>query len=230
MRAYSRAKLRCVIVPNYFRCQLLSRSGPPYIYESCERPMSAPNDTLSQLMAGILAGRIRVVDLTVPLEPDTAHHPPAAATSRRSKSFSLEEISRYDSRGPGLVLEQHRVRRAHRHAFRCAHALGHGQGLSEQRHAQHSGGSLHRRGVRHRCGEAGAREPGLPADAGGGGGVGEEARPHSAALPGCSFARTGRKRIGADAFLNIEGRWLTYAGLPSASACPSSRRSATSSV
>ena len=33
--------------------------------------MSTSTDTLTQLMTGILAGRIRVVDLTVPLEPAT---------------------------------------------------------------------------------------------------------------------------------------------------------------
>ncbi|HEV7717075.1 MAG TPA: cyclase family protein [Steroidobacteraceae bacterium] len=61
--------------------------------------MSASNETLAQLMAGILAGRIRVVDLTVPLEPatPTIRLPEMFAPS---KPFSLEEISRYDSRGP----------------------------------------------------------------------------------------------------------------------------------
>jgi kynurenine formamidase len=61
--------------------------------------MSASNETLAQLMAGILAGRIRVVDLTVPLEPatPTIRLPEMFAPS---KPFSLEEISRCDSRGP----------------------------------------------------------------------------------------------------------------------------------
>jgi kynurenine formamidase len=61
--------------------------------------MSASNETLTQLMAAILAGRIRVVDLTVPLEPatPTIRLPEMFAPS---KPFSLEEISRYDSRGP----------------------------------------------------------------------------------------------------------------------------------
>ncbi len=56
-------------------------------------------DTLSQLVSGILSGGIRVVDLTVPLEPGTPtlRLPPQFAPS---KPFSLEEISRYDSRGP----------------------------------------------------------------------------------------------------------------------------------
>jgi kynurenine formamidase len=61
--------------------------------------MSTSTDTLAQLMTGILAGRIRVIDLTVPLEPatPTIRLPEQFAPS---KSFSLEEISRYDSRGP----------------------------------------------------------------------------------------------------------------------------------
>jgi kynurenine formamidase len=54
---------------------------------------------LEQLVAGILGGRIRVVDLTVPLEPSTPtiQLPPQFAPS---KPFALEEISRYDARGP----------------------------------------------------------------------------------------------------------------------------------
>jgi kynurenine formamidase len=56
-------------------------------------------DTLAQLVRGLLGGRIRVVDLTVPLEPatPTIQLPPQFAPS---KAFALEEISRYDDRGP----------------------------------------------------------------------------------------------------------------------------------
>jgi kynurenine formamidase len=55
--------------------------------------------TLAELVGGILAGGIRVVDLTVPLEPatPTIRLPPQFAPS---KAFSLEEISHYDERGP----------------------------------------------------------------------------------------------------------------------------------
>ena len=55
--------------------------------------------TLAQLVEGIIGGNIRVVDLTVPLEPQTPtiQLPPQFAPS---KAFTLEEISRYDSRGP----------------------------------------------------------------------------------------------------------------------------------
>jgi len=57
------------------------------------------SQTLAQLIGGIVTGGIRVIDLTVPLESGTPviKLPPQFAPS---KSFSLEEISRYDSRGP----------------------------------------------------------------------------------------------------------------------------------
>src|ERR1700680_675594 len=57
------------------------------------------SQTLAQLIGGIISGGIRVIDLTVPLAPDTPviQLPPQFAPS---KPFSLEEISRYDSRGP----------------------------------------------------------------------------------------------------------------------------------
>jgi kynurenine formamidase len=54
---------------------------------------------LSQLVAGIIGGHIRVVDLTVPLEPatPTIQLPPQFAPSN---PFTLQEISHYDARGP----------------------------------------------------------------------------------------------------------------------------------
>jgi kynurenine formamidase len=62
--------------------------------------MNTPVQTLAQLVGGIVTGGIRVVDLTVPLEPATPiiNLPPPFANS---KPFSLQEISRYDERGPG---------------------------------------------------------------------------------------------------------------------------------
>ncbi|HEY7965034.1 MAG TPA: cyclase family protein [Steroidobacteraceae bacterium] len=62
-------------------------------------PPRQSSAALSQLVAGIVGGSIRVVDLTVPLEPatPTIQLPPQFAPS---KSFTLEEISRYDTRGP----------------------------------------------------------------------------------------------------------------------------------
>jgi kynurenine formamidase len=61
--------------------------------------MADGSAVLSALAAGILDGGIKVVDLTVPLEPatPTIQLPPQFAAS---KPFALEEISRYDERGP----------------------------------------------------------------------------------------------------------------------------------
>jgi kynurenine formamidase len=61
--------------------------------------MTKSSSVLADLAAGILEGNIRVVDLTVPLEPSTPtiQLPPQFAPS---KPFALEEISRYDERGP----------------------------------------------------------------------------------------------------------------------------------
>src|SRR6201991_2667545 len=61
--------------------------------------MATHSQTLSTLVEGIMRGGIRVVDLTVPLEAatQTIRLPEQFAPS---KPFALEEISRYDSRGP----------------------------------------------------------------------------------------------------------------------------------
>jgi kynurenine formamidase len=61
--------------------------------------MTKPADILTSLVEQLLAGKIRVVDLTVPLEAatPTIQLPPIFAPS---KPFSLEEISHYDERGP----------------------------------------------------------------------------------------------------------------------------------
>src|SRR5579883_2515947 len=62
-------------------------------------PSAAQAQILAQLVKGIVGGGIRVVDLTVPLEAatPTIQLPPQFAPS---KGFCLEEISRYDERGP----------------------------------------------------------------------------------------------------------------------------------
>src|SRR3954452_9276331 len=54
---------------------------------------------LEQFAAALASGTIRVVDLSQPLEPATAtiQLPPQFA---KSWPFSIEEISRYDDRGP----------------------------------------------------------------------------------------------------------------------------------
>jgi isatin hydrolase len=55
---------------------------------------------LNQLLAELNAGRLKIVDLTTPLVPDTAviDLPPIVAPS---PGVTLTEISRYDERGPG---------------------------------------------------------------------------------------------------------------------------------
>lgn len=61
--------------------------------------MTQNSEILATLVGALAEQRIRVVDLTVPLEPATAtiQLPPQFAPS---KSFELEEISKYDERGP----------------------------------------------------------------------------------------------------------------------------------
>ena len=64
---------------------------PPNAIHRC---LECPK-TLAELAGSIIAGGIRVVDLTAPLQPATPmiKLPPRFAPS---KPFSLEEISRYD--------------------------------------------------------------------------------------------------------------------------------------
>jgi len=59
-----------------------------------------PSNTLSALVADLLAGRIRVVDLTQTLAPEFPQIvlPPEMG---QCLPFRIEEISRYDDRGPG---------------------------------------------------------------------------------------------------------------------------------
>jgi kynurenine formamidase len=58
-----------------------------------------PHSVLAQFVAELLAGRIRVVDLTTPLEPETPviDLPPMFAPS---PGLTLTEISRYNDAGP----------------------------------------------------------------------------------------------------------------------------------
>lgn len=61
---------------------------------------SEPTDgVLARFLTGIVSGRIRVVDLTMTLQPDfpTITMPPELG---QSWPFRMEEISRYDHRGP----------------------------------------------------------------------------------------------------------------------------------
>ncbi len=117
--------------------------------------MATTHRPFPRLIDGILRGGIRVVDLTVPLEAATPDHPPAAAVRAIEAVRAGGDLALRLARA-GLVLEQHQLRRAYRHAFRCAHTLGHRQGLSRQRDAQYPRRALHRPGLRHRRLAAGA--------------------------------------------------------------------------
>jgi len=57
------------------------------------------NDVLEQLVAGLAAGTVQVVDLTQPLSPETPviDLPPQFAAS---PGLTLEELSHYDDKGP----------------------------------------------------------------------------------------------------------------------------------
>lgn len=59
-----------------------------------------PVTVLSLLVEELRNGRVKVVDLTAPLAPDTPviELPPIFAAS---PGFSLETISHYDDKGPG---------------------------------------------------------------------------------------------------------------------------------
>ncbi len=62
--------------------------------------MMSNNDTLATLIVDLASGRLRVVDLTQPLSPDTPviQLPPEFAAS---PPFTINELSHYDDRGPG---------------------------------------------------------------------------------------------------------------------------------
>ena len=61
-------------------------------------PMST--NTLNQLVADLVSGRIRIVDLTQTLSPEFPQIslPPEMG---QCLPFRIEEVSRYDDRGPG---------------------------------------------------------------------------------------------------------------------------------
>ena len=82
---------------------------------------------LQQLVAELDAGRLRIVDLTQPLGPDTPviGLPPMFAPS---PGVTIDVISKYDDKGPAWYWNTHPHGRAHRHALRRAGPLDHRQG------------------------------------------------------------------------------------------------------
>ena len=89
-------------------------------------------EVLMKLAKAIAKRRVKVVDLTQTLRPSTPviALPPPFAPSNPFDDLRDLALRRARTR---LVLEQHLVRRAHRHAFRRADPLGHGQGFPERR-------------------------------------------------------------------------------------------------
>ena len=80
-------------------------------------------DLLMQFASAIASGGIRVVDLTQTLKPSTPviQLPPPFAPSDPFRDLGNLALRRARA---GLVLEQHRLRRAYRHAFRRAGRTG----------------------------------------------------------------------------------------------------------
>jgi hypothetical protein len=81
--------------------------------------------SLASLIADLAAGRVRVIDLTQPLGPDTPviGLPPIFGAS---PGVTLDVISRFDDKGPAGTGTRSGWG-AHRHALRRAGALDHRQ-------------------------------------------------------------------------------------------------------
>ena len=184
-------------------CQLLQVSiitSPSEVrLHECNAPdtRSPRSQTLASWSAASLGGGIRVVDLTVPLEPatPTIQLPPQFAPS---KPFSLEEISRYDERGPAWYWNN----------IACGEHTG--THFDAPIHwvtgKDYPNNATHNIPVDRFIGPAcvidvaaqAEAESGLPADPRGRRGVGEQARPHSGACLGADphrlVAAQGRAR------------------------------------
>ena len=96
----------------------------PRAKAAAKRPShKAATDLHVHLSSLVASGGVRLVDLTQTLSPD---FPPIRAAPRAGTvrvPSGWRQISRYDEGGPGLVLEQSKLRRTHRYALRRAHSL-----------------------------------------------------------------------------------------------------------
>ena len=79
---------------------------------------------LAELVTQLRSGSLRVVDLTQPLSAADAAAAAAAAVAQHARIPHVGDLALRRAR-PRLVLERLRDRRAHRHALRRAHPLGH---------------------------------------------------------------------------------------------------------
>ncbi|NEB77491.1 cyclase family protein [Streptomyces sp. SID14478] len=78
----------------------MSESTAASVSASSSSPSGASPSVLTALVSGLRGGAIQVVDLTAPLSSTTPvlQLPPEFG---QTSTFALEEISRYDDRGPG---------------------------------------------------------------------------------------------------------------------------------
>jgi hypothetical protein len=123
-----------------------------------------PSGVLAQLVEELNARRIRVVDLTTTLSPETPviDLPPIFAPS---PGLTLTEISRYDSRGPAwywnvLTLGEH----TGTHFDAPIHWIT-GKDLPENGYRYDRPAQICRPGLRHRCNVGCAGQSGFPAHA-----------------------------------------------------------------
>jgi hypothetical protein len=118
--------------------------------KALKKTAPSSNDQLrGRLQALVASPALRLVDLTQTLSPD---FPPIVLPPEmgQSRPFRMEQISRYDESGPGLVLEQCELRRAYRHAFRRANPLDFRPRPAEQFRRCAADRAFHRAGLRDR--------------------------------------------------------------------------------
>ena len=112
---------------------------------------------LAELIQELQSGRLRVVDLTQPLNPETPILPLPPQWNNTPR-FKIWELSRYDERGP--------------------HPLDQRERFARQLRRPHSSQAIHRSCLRDRCLAGGAAELRLSLDRGSRPRMGKSTRPH----------------------------------------------------
>ncbi len=97
---------------------------------------------LAELIQELQSGRLRVVDLTQPLNPETPILPLPPQWNNTPR-FKIWELSRYDERGPAWY-------------FRRPHPLDQRERFARQLRGPHSSEAVHRSCLRDRCLAGGA--------------------------------------------------------------------------